>query len=42
MTEREGLPVAKVIDFGLAKALGHQLSEASMMTNVGMILGTLE
>ena len=35
VTEREGQPVAKVIDFGLAKALGHQLSDASMMTNVG-------
>ncbi len=42
VTEREGLPVAKVIDFGLAKALGHQLSDATMMTNVGMIVGTLE
>jgi eukaryotic-like serine/threonine-protein kinase len=41
-TEREGQPVVKVIDFGLAKALGHQLSDASMMTNVGMVVGTLE
>jgi non-specific serine/threonine protein kinase/serine/threonine-protein kinase len=42
VTEREGRPVAKVIDFGLAKALGHQLSDATMMTNVGMVVGTLE
>ena len=42
VTEREGQPVVKVIDFGLAKALGHQLSDATMMTNVGMIVGTLE
>ena len=42
VTEREGQPVVKVIDFGLAKALGHQLSDASMMTNVGMVVGTLE
>jgi non-specific serine/threonine protein kinase/serine/threonine-protein kinase len=42
VTEREGQPVLKVIDFGLAKALGHQLSDATMVTNVGMIVGTLE
>jgi serine/threonine protein kinase/tetratricopeptide (TPR) repeat protein len=42
VTEREGQPVAKVIDFGLAKALGHQLSDATMMTNVGIVVGTLE
>ena len=42
VTEREGQPVVKVIDFGLAKALGHQLSEASLTTNVGIIVGTLE
>jgi len=40
--EQEGNPVAKVIDFGLAKALGHQLSDATMMTNVGVVVGTLE
>ena len=42
MADREGKPVAKVIDFGLAKALGHQLSDATMMTNVGMVVGTPE
>jgi eukaryotic-like serine/threonine-protein kinase len=42
VADREGKPVAKVIDFGLAKALGHQLSDATMMTNVGMVVGTLE
>jgi non-specific serine/threonine protein kinase/serine/threonine-protein kinase len=40
ITEHEGKSVPKVIDFGLAKALGHQLSDASMMTNVGMVVGT--
>jgi serine/threonine-protein kinase len=35
ITEHEGKPMPKVIDFGLAKALGHQLSDATMMTNVG-------
>jgi len=42
VTEREGTPVPKVIDFGLAKALGQQLSDASMMTNLGVVVGTLE
>src|SRR5262245_5334767 len=42
VAEREGKPEAKVIDFGLAKALGQQLTDATMMTNVGMVVGTLE
>jgi non-specific serine/threonine protein kinase/serine/threonine-protein kinase len=40
--EQDGKPVPKVIDFGLAKALGHQLGDASMMTNVGTVVGTLD
>jgi eukaryotic-like serine/threonine-protein kinase len=40
VTNHEGEPVPKVIDFGLAKALGHQLSDASIMTNVGVVVGT--
>jgi serine/threonine protein kinase/tetratricopeptide (TPR) repeat protein len=42
VAEQEGKPVAKVIDFGLAKALGHQLSDATLMTDVGTVVGTLE
>jgi non-specific serine/threonine protein kinase/serine/threonine-protein kinase len=42
VTEREGKPLAKVIDFGLAKALGAQISDASMMTNLGTVVGTLD
>ena len=42
VAEAEGKPVPKVIDFGLAKALDHQLSDATMMTNLGMVVGTLE
>jgi serine/threonine protein kinase len=38
--EREGQPVPKVIDFGLAKALGYQLTDARMMTNLGTVVGT--
>jgi len=37
---QEGKPIPKVIDFGLAKALGHQLSDATMMTNLGNVVGT--
>jgi serine/threonine protein kinase len=35
-------PVPKVIDFGVAKATGPQLTEASLVTRVGLILGTPE
>jgi non-specific serine/threonine protein kinase/serine/threonine-protein kinase len=40
VAEHGGKPAPKVIDFGLAKALGYQLSDASMMTNLGMVVGT--
>jgi serine/threonine protein kinase/tetratricopeptide (TPR) repeat protein len=33
---------AKVIDFGLAKALGGQLTDATLATNLGTVVGTLE
>jgi serine/threonine protein kinase/tetratricopeptide (TPR) repeat protein len=42
VTEQEGKSVPKVIDFGLAKALGPQSSDATMMTNVGTVVGTLD
>ena len=38
LDETEATP--KVIDFGLAKALGSQLSDATMVTNLGTIMGT--
>jgi serine/threonine protein kinase/Tfp pilus assembly protein PilF len=38
---QENQAVPKVIDFGLAKALSSVSSEATMMTNVGMVVGTL-
>jgi eukaryotic-like serine/threonine-protein kinase len=38
----EGKPVPKVIDFGLAKALGSELSGATMLTSLGAIVGTLQ
>ena len=40
--ERDGLPVVKVIDFGVAKALGSQLSAETMETQIGTLVGTPE
>ncbi len=38
----EGKPVPKVIDFGVAKAIGERLTEKTMFTQLGQIVGTLE
>ena len=38
----DGKPVPKVIDFGIAKAVGQQLTEKTLFTGFGSILGTLE
>ena len=38
----DGKPVPKVIDFGVAKALGQQLTERTLVTGFGSIVGTLE
>jgi serine/threonine protein kinase len=38
----DGKPVPKVIDFGVAKATQHKLTERTMFTEVGQIVGTLE
>jgi tetratricopeptide (TPR) repeat protein len=42
VAEDEGRPVPKVIDFGLAKALGgsRRLTDASLITAVGAVVGT--
>jgi serine/threonine protein kinase len=37
-----GRPVPKVIDFGVAKVTGPKLSEHSVYTEVGQVVGTLE
>jgi eukaryotic-like serine/threonine-protein kinase len=39
---QDGRPVPKVIDFGVAKALHQRLTEDSMYTEVGAVIGTLE
>jgi WD40 repeat protein/serine/threonine protein kinase len=38
----DGVPVPKVIDFGIAKATGPQLTERTMFTQFGTLVGTLE
>jgi len=38
----DGRPVPKVIDFGVAKATGQRLSERTLFTGFGAVVGTLE
>ena len=38
----DGKPVPKIIDFGLAKAAGQQLTDRTLVTGFGAIVGTLE
>jgi serine/threonine protein kinase/tetratricopeptide (TPR) repeat protein len=38
----DGKPVIKVIDFGVAKATGQQLTEKTLFTELGAVVGTLE
>jgi serine/threonine protein kinase/Flp pilus assembly protein TadD len=38
----DGRPVPKVIDFGVAKATGPKLTERTLLTEFGSVVGTLE
>ncbi len=38
----DGRPVPKVIDFGVAKATGQRLTEQTMFTEMGQMIGTME
>jgi serine/threonine protein kinase len=38
----DGRPVPKVIDFGVAKSIGQRLTDRSIYTEVGALIGTLE
>jgi WD40 repeat protein len=42
VTLYDGKPVPKVIDFGVAKATGGKLTEESLSTQFGVVIGTLE
>ena len=40
VTLRDGAPVAKIIDFGIAKAAKGRLTEETLVTNFAQVLGT--
>jgi WD40 repeat protein/serine/threonine protein kinase len=40
VTLHDGEPVAKVIDFGIAKAVGQQLTDKTLFTNFAQMVGT--
>jgi tetratricopeptide (TPR) repeat protein len=40
VTLHDGQPVVKVIDFGIAKAVGQQLTERTLFTNFAQMVGT--
>jgi eukaryotic-like serine/threonine-protein kinase len=42
VTLHDGKPVPKVIDFGVAKAIDQRLTERTMFTEFGQVIGTLE
>jgi len=42
VAEYDGRPVPKIIDFGVAKATAQRLTERTMFTEYGQLIGTLE
>ena len=40
VTVRDGKPVPKIIDFGVAKAIDHRLTEKTLFTKQGQLVGT--
>jgi serine/threonine protein kinase len=42
IAQYDGKPVPKVIDFGVAKATAKKLTERTMFTELGQVVGTLE
>ena len=42
VAEYDDRPVTKIIDFGVAKAVGQQLTERTMFTQFGQVVGTIE
>jgi tetratricopeptide (TPR) repeat protein/serine/threonine protein kinase len=42
VTLYDGKPVPKVIDFGVAKAIGQRLTERTLFTQLGQVVGTVE
>ncbi len=42
VSQRDNRPIVKVIDFGIAKAMGQELTERTLVTRVGQMIGTPE
>ncbi len=42
IAEYDGKPVPKIIDFGVVKATGLQLTEKTLFTDFGQVIGTVE
>ncbi len=42
VAEQDGVPLPKIIDFGVAKAIGPRLTDATLHTSVGVMVGTPE
>jgi non-specific serine/threonine protein kinase/serine/threonine-protein kinase len=42
VAEVDGLPQPKIIDFGIAKAIGQRLTERTLLTELGSVIGTPE
>src|SRR5436190_278269 len=42
VAQYDGRPVPKVIDFGIAKATGQRLTDSTLFTAFGQVVGTLE
>jgi len=42
VTVQDGRPVPKIIDFGIAKAISQRLTEHSLFTELGQVIGTPE
>ncbi|HUE75048.1 MAG TPA: serine/threonine-protein kinase [Pirellulaceae bacterium] len=40
VTRQDGQPIVKVIDFGIAKAMGQQLTEKTLFTDFAQMIGT--
>ena len=40
VTLNDGMPVVKIIDFGVAKAIGQKLTEKTLFTAYGQMIGT--
>jgi serine/threonine protein kinase len=41
VSEVNGKPTARIIDFGVAKAIAQKLTDRTMYTRIGMLIGTL-